>query len=104
MWQAKKSNIHGIGNFASEDIPKNTMIEVVAFLTWSDFSGLYEITEFGRQTNHQTNCNCELRLEAGDSYWLYSIKDIKEGSELVANYKKAPCPPFKRNIKGFVEK
>jgi SET domain-containing protein len=100
MWYINKSDIHGNGVFASENISKGTKIDKVAH---PKMSGLYEITKFGSMVNHQSKDNCELRFDQDHCYWLYALVDILQGSELVSDYKKTLFP-FDQKIDGFKER
>ena len=103
-WSIEKSDIDGVGVFAAKFMPKNTKIELAAFVTpTAPTAGPYKITEFGSKLNHQANSNSELRLEPDNSYWLYSTEDVEKGTELVVNYKKNP-KYFSKLTKGFIEK
>ena len=100
MWYKGPSKIHGVGAFASKDIPKGTRVAEVAV---ANFVRLYRMTEFGALVNHQTNSNSELQMHWNKCFWLYTLTDVAANSEFVVDYKKCPQPPFKQATDGFVE-
>ena len=100
MWHIEKSDIHGLGVFASKNLLAGTKIAKVANYSLSE---IFEMTDFGSLVNHQTRGNCELHEEADHCFWLYTQVDIPKDSELVSDYKKVPFP-FDSDTKGFIEK
>lgn len=99
MWYVAESKIHGKGAFASAKLSTNRRVGVVALPKAID---KWYLTEFGSMINHQKNGNCELRREKDNSYWLYTIKEVEQGVELVSDYTKSP-QPFSSFIGGYTE-
>lgn len=105
---AKKSGLHGMGLFAAKDlIAEERLIEykgnrygqgdhpdmavggMTKFLRLSDGTGI-DGTGWAALANHGCDPNCELREDevAGRlSAWLYALKDIKKGEELLWDYR-----------------
>ena len=98
----KKSEIHGLGLFATKDIPKGTNLGVAHILIPHSeelFSQSYCRTPLGGFYNHSEDPNCEIKtrihyfMSSSDYKILVTIilelftkKDIKEGEELTSNY------------------
>jgi uncharacterized protein len=105
---ARKSRLHGMGLFATRDLaegerlieyrgiryeqdewPDMTEEGVTKFLLLSDRSGI-DGTGWAALANHGCDPNCELVEEEGSSpprAWLYTIKEVKKGEELVWDYR-----------------
>jgi len=77
----KGSLIHGLGVFATEDIPKGTEIGRSHFY----FGETLERTPLGGFINHSDDANCE-KVKKDSRYFLTAIKDIKEGDEITLKY------------------
>ena len=73
-----QSKIDGVGLFAQNFIPKNKEIFICIV---ND-----EITRIGSLINHSWNPNAIVIEKNNDSYSVNSIKDIKKGEEITANY------------------
>ena len=83
-----KSNIHGKGVFAKENIPKNTHLGIlVKFKFYLPFKqGL-----LGKYLNHSHIENCRFQyLKNKNIYMLVSNKTINKNEELTINYNKTP--------------
>jgi len=80
----KPSAINGLGLFASEDIPANKEFGI-CHVEDDRFDSGYIRTPLGGFYNHSDNPNCE-SYKFEDYVKLKSIKEIKEGEELTANY------------------
>jgi len=90
----KESEIHGLGLFATEDIPANTDLGASHY---SIDNEIFDRTPLGGFYNHSDNPNVE-RLPRYDiypfdteracivCYHLLTIRDIKAGEELTAYY------------------
>ena len=83
------SEIHDIGLFAKEDIPKGTNFG----MSHIQVSDTIVRTPLGGFTNHSDDPNCEkanlyFKSDKGDfTKWnLITIKNIKEGEELTLSY------------------
>lgn len=105
---AKKSGLHGRGLFAAQDIAAGErLIEykgkryakgempdlgddgITRFVCLSDGTGI-DGTGWAALANHGCNPNCELVEEEGSSpprAWLYALRDVKKGEELVWDYR-----------------
>lgn len=77
-----RSGIHGLGLFATEDIPVNIDLG----MSHLEVDGVIIRTPLGGFYNHSESPNCR-REKIGEKQWnLYTIKDIKAGEELTATY------------------
>jgi len=114
--EVRNSEIHGSGVFAAKDIPNETRImeylgehidkEESERRAWKQLDKAKETGEAGvfiftlddewdidggfewnkaRLINHSCDPNCESWIE-GDQIFVYSLRDIKKGEELVFNY------------------
>ena len=83
--ELKKSNVHGKGVFASKDIGAN----VVLFETHKKTSGDLQWMNLvpNCSYNHSTEPNCH-SLTLGDFKYLVTLREIKEGVELLVDYTK----------------
>ena len=98
----KKSEIHGLGLFATEDIPKGTNLGVAHILIpHSDdiFAQSYSRTPLGGFYNHSDDPNCVIKSKihyfASSADYkrlvttimeLFTEKDIKKGEEITSKY------------------
>ena len=80
----KKSSIHGLGLFASEEIHKDTELGIT-HIEDSRFMHGYIRTPLGGFFNHSNNPNCEAYYD-GDLIKLKTIKAIPLHEELTVNY------------------
>lgn len=83
-----KSNIHGKGVFAKENISRNTQVGVLA-----KFYFLIPVKEgvLGKYINHSNNENCRFQyIKNKNMYMLVSNKKIDKNEELTINYNKTP--------------
>jgi SET domain-containing protein len=105
---ARKSGLHGRGLFAACDLEAGeALIEykgtrygkgevpdlgddgITRFLRLSDGSGI-DGTGWASLANHGCDPNCELMEEEGSHpprAWLYTLKEVKKGEELVWDYR-----------------
>jgi hypothetical protein len=105
---ARKSGLHGMGLFAARDLqageqlieykgkrydkgemPDMTVDGVTKFLRLSDGTGI-DGKGWAAMANHGCDPNCELREGEGKGRpraWLYALKDVKKGEELVWDYR-----------------
>ena len=98
----KKSEIHGLGLFATEDIPKGTNLGVAHILIpHSDdiFAQSYSRTPLGGFYNHSDDPNCVIKSKihyfASSADYkrlvttimeLFTQKEIKKGEEITSKY------------------
>ena len=80
----KRSEIEGVGLFAVEDIPDGTELGI-SHVSDLRFENGYCRTPLGGFYNHSEDPNCEAYKDL-ELVKLKSIKDIKQGEELTANY------------------
>lgn len=105
---ARKSGLHGMGLFATRDLeageklieykgkryakgelPDMTEDGVTKFLRLSDGTGI-DGKGWAALANHGCDPNCELRedeVRGRPRAWLYALKDVKKGEELVWDYR-----------------
>ena len=81
------SDIHGVGIFAKEDVPKGIDIGV-SHVYDPNFQHDYIRTPLGGFINHSENPNCELIEEDGDYHYkkLQTLRKIEQGEELTLKY------------------
>jgi len=77
-----KSPIHGLGLFATADIPKGTNLGRSHYVLW----GRMERTPLGAFYNHSETPNIKRKLAGNDKWIITTIEDIKAGEELTAVY------------------
>lgn len=82
--EERESDIHGTGLFAVKDIPKGKIIHRTHIMSWL---GWVNIIPNNKYNHSETEDNC--RIDTDEEFKrLVSIRDIKEGEELLVNYKK----------------
>ena len=83
--ELKSSNVHGQGIFASKDLGANAVL----FETHRKTSGALKWVNLvpNCSYNHSSNPNCQ-SLTLGDFKYLVTLKEIKEGEELLVDYRK----------------
>mgnify|MGYP006102348521 CR=1 FL=1 len=84
----KESGIHGLGLFATEDIPEDTELGLMRLF----YYGSWIRTALGSYPNHvDTDPNCFNRWSLNDfnddEYYLVTTKNISIGDELTLTYK-----------------
>ena len=98
----KSSEIHGLGLFATENIPKGTNLGIAHVLiphAEETFSQSYCRTPLGGFYNHSNTPNCEIKstikyfINSASHHRLvttimelFTKKEIKEGQEITSNY------------------
>ena len=98
----KESKIHGLGLFATEDIPKGTNLGIAHILiphSEDIFAQGYCRTPLGGFYNHSNDPNCIIKsriyyFASSDDYKrlvttileLYTQKEIKKGEEITSKY------------------
>ena len=98
----QKSEIHGLGLFATENIPQGTNLGIAHVLiphAEKTFPQSYCRTPLGGFYNHSDTPNCEIKSMIKYFYnpashhrlvttimELFTIKDIKEGQEVTSKY------------------
>ena len=81
----KKSNIQGLGLFATTDIREGVL--GIGWVQQDHFPDGFLRTPMGGFINHSETPNCEkLMHEEVEVMWLKAIRDIKEGEELTVEY------------------
>ena len=83
--ELKISDVHGRGIFASKDLRANAVL----FETHRKTSGALEWVNLvpNGGYNHSTKPNCH-SLTLGDYKYLVTLREIKEGEELLVDYNK----------------
>jgi SET domain-containing protein len=103
----KKSSIHGIGVFATEDISNGELIEVCTSLdldrcnratlteysytipSENKFNRLALLLGYGSLYNHSEDNNVDFTINSDSKrFTFFATKDISAGSELTINYQK----------------
>ena len=81
----KKSNIQGLGLFATTDIREGVL--GIGWVKQDHFPDGFLRTPMGGFINHSETPNCEkLMHEEVEVMWLKATRDIKEGEELTVEY------------------
>ncbi len=81
----KKSNIQGLGLFATTDIREGVL--GIGWVKQDHFPDGFLRTPMGGFINHSETPNCEkLMHEEVEVMWLKATRDIKEGEELTVKY------------------
>tara|TARA_R100000808_G_scaffold7659_1_gene22246 strand:+ start:6232 stop:6567 length:336 start_codon:yes stop_codon:yes gene_type:complete len=81
--EQKDSLIHGKGLFATKDISAETVIHRTHIMSWLGWVNIVPNSKY----NHSEEENC--RIDTDEEFKrLVSIRDIKQGEELLVNYKK----------------
>jgi hypothetical protein len=80
------SNIQGRGAFAQEEYPEGTIIDKLHDILGQ---GQYKFYELGKMYNHSETPNCKNIMKDNTRY-LVTIKPIKQGEELTADYRLQP--------------
>ena len=91
----KESNIEGLGLFAVNDIPKETIFGISHVMN-VEFPNGYIRTPLGGFVNHSSEPNSEFfskekgfpaMAKSGSYLYMKTIADVKRGEELTASYK-----------------
>lgn len=86
-----KSNIHGFGLFAQQNLSSNLIIGLAFNKTNSSniIDNDYRYTFIGRYINHSqfNNIDC---FENKNGIWYFTIKEIIKDSEILMDYTKLP--------------
>ena len=77
----QKSNIHGLGLFATDNILKNRYLGLSHIIVNNEIIR----TGLGSFYNHSNNPNC-IKMKIMNKYYLKSIKDISAGEEILVKY------------------
>lgn len=78
------SKINGQGVFAKANIPAGTNLGITHYEDTRSEDG-YIRTPLGGFYNHSEEPNCR-KIELGDSYELWTLREVKQGEELTAHY------------------
>jgi SET domain-containing protein len=79
-YHKKKSNIHGIGVFASKNLYKGETIGI------GSINQVYKTT-LGRYTNHSDDNNARFYHLRNNDVVMVAEKDISENDEILINYR-----------------
>jgi hypothetical protein len=85
LWRVAPSSIHGQGCFAIVDLPAETDLGLLHTILPDG----YDHTELGHMYNHSTTPNC-YNKKIGDQRFLVTIRPVKAGEELTADYRLQP--------------
>ena len=85
--QIKKSNIHGVGIFAVEEINKNKRIGIG--INYKFYFIPIITDKFGSLINHSYKPNCKLKYY-NYSYYVVANKKINKNEEITLNYNNTP--------------
>ena len=79
----KKSNIQGLGLFATTDIPESIL--GIGWVKQDYFPDGFIRTPMGGFINHSDEPNC-IKVKRDNRYYLNTIKDVVGGDELTVKY------------------
>tara|TARA_Y100000310_G_scaffold63736_1_gene59176 strand:- start:360 stop:689 length:330 start_codon:yes stop_codon:yes gene_type:complete len=88
----KESKIEGLGLFAKEFIPRETLLGV----SHSFIDGEIHRTPLGGFYNHSEEPNC-YSVVSSDNAQLITMRDIEEGEEITTHYSLVPQERNKKN-------
>jgi len=81
----KSSPIEGLGLFATERIPANTIIGRIHVPNEKEENGYFR-TPLGGFGNHSDDPNCTKLVMEDGSWWIATNKDIMSGEEITWQY------------------
>jgi len=82
--EQKDSSIHGKGLFATKDIPAEAVIHRTHIMSWLGWVNIIPNSKYNH-SEEEENC----RIDTDEEFKrLVSIRDIKQGEELLVDYKK----------------
>jgi len=96
--EVRKSNIHGLGLFATRDIEEETRLHETHAKT--EAHGWVNISPNNLSNHSKVNENCEIRTEK-DVKVLYSTSPISIGDELLIDYTKDEESGFEKPQEGW---
>ena len=85
MVTIKESSIEGLGLFATEDIPTNTLIGRIHVPNEKEEDGYYR-TPLGGFGNHSDDPNFSKLLMEDGSWWITTNQEIMAGEEITCGY------------------
>jgi len=78
----KTSPIHGVGVFATRDIPADTNLGPAQI---RQSTGRYQVTDLGKYHNHSYEPTC-YNKKIGDTRYLHPHRDLVPGDEITIDY------------------
>ena len=81
----KSSPIEGLGLFATERIPANTIIGRIHVPNEKEENGYFR-TPLGGFGNHSDDPNCTKLVMEDESWWIVTIRNIEKGEEITWRY------------------
>ena len=81
----KRSPIHGLGLFATEDISQNILIGKIHVPNEKEPNGYFR-TPLGAFGNHSNTPNCFKLLMDDGTWWIMSNRKIMAGEEVTWQY------------------
>ena len=83
-----ESDLHGLGSFASEDIPENDLVFLFLKRNYMTETPSFDRTDFCRFTNHSYDPNLTLQM-IGEDVFAVSVKQITQNEEFTIDYEDA---------------
>tara|TARA_R100001082_G_scaffold110409_1_gene90287 strand:- start:1050 stop:1478 length:429 start_codon:yes stop_codon:yes gene_type:complete len=80
-----KSDLSGIGSFASESIPKNEMVSLFLKHDPSEVDPIFDRTDFCRLTNHSYEPNSRV-VTSGKDVYVITNRKVDRDEEFTINY------------------
>ena len=85
-WKVLKSDIHGNGVFASENVAPNTDLGVaISLVRETSAQKLFHRNTFGLLVNESKKPNAKV-VKSGNDWHFVSIKDINKDEEILLDY------------------
>jgi len=81
----KESLIQGLGIFATERIPDNTLIGRIHVPNEKEENSYFR-TPLGGFGNHSDDPNCTKLVMEDESWWIVTIRNIEKGEEITWRY------------------
>ncbi len=81
----KESLIQGLGIFATERIPDNTLIGRIHVPNEKEENSYFR-TPLGGFGNHSDDPNCTKLVMEDESWWIVTNRDIEKGEEITWRY------------------
>lgn len=89
MLTIKRSPIHGLGVFATENISEGTSISVITYPHLDSENSFFYLTDIGKRINHSYthNARMEKKFQGGSvTHLVVANRDIMTDEEITLNY------------------
>ena len=93
LYSVDRSGIHGVGIFAAKHLPAKSFVGLAIDSEKTITRG------FGSLINHSYKPNSRLVGRHDGTWWIQTIRPVKSGEEITANYNHTP--PFIEKAKAW---